>query len=109
MNNITDINKSLAGDTMKEFRDATIRLKTAITAFGNQTKSFFDKSDKPVLLSDEEKELLSLEQELLRTVYGSDYKRIRNRKAFSEVGDFANDIVESVRAIRNNFVNPVKR
>lgn len=57
--------------------DAGKKLAGALKVFGKQTANFFRKKDKKKSFSEEEKAALSRQDQLLRTVYGSDFKRMQ--------------------------------
>lgn len=82
----------------KDITDASKKLKQALSAFGKQTANFFRKKEKQQAFTQEEAKGLSREQQLLRTVYGSDFKKMQN-KVGAWLGDVKAGIVWLKQAI----------
>jgi hypothetical protein len=62
----------------KDIIDASKKLKGAMQAFGKKTANFLRKKEKNKAYTPEEEAGLSRQDKLLRTVYGSDFKRMQN-------------------------------
>lgn len=80
---VTDIksigteNIQAAKSAGKDVVDAGKKLAWALQVFGKQTANFFRKKDKKKAFTDAEAAALSRQDQLLRTVYGSDFKRMQ--------------------------------
>lgn len=61
----------------KDVVDAGKKLAWALKVFGKQTANFFRKKDKKKAFTEEERAALSRQDQLLRTIYGSDFKRMQ--------------------------------
>lgn len=61
----------------KDVVDAGKKLAGALQVFGKQTANFFRKKDKKKAFTEAERSGLSRQDQLLRTVYGSDFKRMK--------------------------------
>jgi len=61
----------------KDVVDAGKKLAGALQVFGKQTANFFRKKDKKKAFTEKEQAALSRQDQLLRTVYGSDFKRMQ--------------------------------
>ncbi len=61
----------------KDVVDAGKKLAGALQVFGKQTANFFRKKDKKKAFTEAEQAALSRQDQLLRTVYGSDFKRMQ--------------------------------
>lgn len=61
----------------KDVVDAGKKLAGALQVFGKQTANFFRKKDKKRAFTEKEQAALSRQDQLLRTVYGSDFKRMQ--------------------------------
>jgi hypothetical protein len=83
---------------------------------GKQTTNFFKKKEKKRAYTDEEALTLSRQDQLLRTVYGSDFKRMQNailptiranisRESFEEISQ---NMMSIGKAVNDNIVDPFK-
>jgi len=61
----------------KDVVDASNKLAGALKVFGKQTANFFRKKGKKKAYTEEEQASISRQDQLLRTVYGSDFKRMQ--------------------------------
>gem|GEM_PF-1577619 len=61
----------------KDVADAGKKLAGALKVFGKQTANFFRKKEKKKGYTQEEEAALSSQDKLLRTIYGSDFKRMQ--------------------------------
>jgi len=61
----------------KDVVDAGKKLAGALKVFGKQTANFFRKKGKKKAYTEEEQASISRQDQLLRTVYGSDFKRMQ--------------------------------
>ena len=74
---ITSENIQASKIALKDVKDSLKKFRDVFWSLGKQTVNFFKKREKNDL-TDAEKKDLSREDELLRTIYGSDFKKIQN-------------------------------
>ena len=85
----------------KDVTDASKKLAQAVSAFWKQTANFFRKKEKQKAFTEKEAQWLSREQQLLRTVYGSDFKKMQN-KQWVWLWDVKAGIVGLKQAVENH-------
>jgi hypothetical protein len=109
---VTDIetigseNMQAARTAWKDIVDASGKLKWVLQVFGKQTANFFRKKENKRAFTEEEKIALSRQQQLLRTVYGSDFKRMGNMLAVVRMNvsqETFQEIYDNMSAIGKSF------
>lgn len=70
-------NIQAARNSWRDITDAMKKLAWSFQLLGKQTTNFFKKQENKAAYTSEEKAVLSRQQQLLRTVYGSDFKMLQ--------------------------------
>jgi len=104
-------NVQAARDSGRDVADAMKKLAWSFKLLGKQTTNFFKKQENKAAYTAEEKAVLSRQQQLLRTVYGSDFKMlqtailptIRANVDTSAFEAFKEGMVDIAAGVKNDF------